>query len=294
MIRVGTAGWSYPDWEGIVYPRRKPRGFHPLRHLARYVDCVEVNASFYAPLDAENVRRWLACVSDRPQFRFTAKLHRSFTHEPLEDSDVALAQRADDFLAGLEPLRSAHVLSGVLVQFPLSFAWSAPARARLERLAMSLARVPLVLEVRHKSWFERQALAEIERLGYSLARIDLPASDSHPPADPPAIGALAYVRLHGRNQGAWFARGAGRDQRYDYLYAPEELDEIVTLVRRLARGSDETVVITNNHFSGKAVANALEILAGLGKRPSAPAELVAAYPRLARVADTDGQRPLFG
>src|SRR6185503_14098314 len=124
------------------------------------------------------------------------------------DSSTVLATRAEDFLAGLEPLISARVLSGVLVQFPLSFAWSSAARTRLERLAASLARVPLVLEVRHRSWFERDPLEWIEHLGYSLARIDLPASDSHPPADPPALGPLAYVRLHGRNSGAWFAREA--------------------------------------------------------------------------------------
>src|SRR5438477_10788063 len=33
-IYVGPAGWSYPDWEGIVYPATKPRGFHAASHLA--------------------------------------------------------------------------------------------------------------------------------------------------------------------------------------------------------------------------------------------------------------------
>ena len=42
MIRVGPAGWSYADWEGVVYPHEKPAGFHPLRHLARCVDCVKM------------------------------------------------------------------------------------------------------------------------------------------------------------------------------------------------------------------------------------------------------------
>ena len=30
MIRVGPSGWSYPEWEGPVYPGAKPRGYHPL------------------------------------------------------------------------------------------------------------------------------------------------------------------------------------------------------------------------------------------------------------------------
>jgi len=46
-IRVGTAGWAYEDWEGIVYPDRKPPRFDPLAWLAGYFDCIEINSSFY-------------------------------------------------------------------------------------------------------------------------------------------------------------------------------------------------------------------------------------------------------
>ncbi len=294
MIRVGTAGWSYPDWEGIVYPARKPRGFHPLRHLARYVDCVEVNASFYGELSEETTRRWVALVEERPDFRFSAKLHRAFTHEAWSALAPDPAARGGAFRAALEPLREAGRLACVLAQFPLSFSATPAARERLERIAALFAGLPLVLELRHRSWYEPDALASLAPLGVSLARIDLPDGPSHPPADAPAQGALGYLRLHGRNAATWFARGAGRDQRYDYLYAPDELDGVVRLARRLAQGRDETLVITNNHFAGKAVANALEILAGLGRAPRAPAELVAAYPRLARAVRAEGQPPLFG
>ena len=50
-IRVGPAGWSYSDWEGRVYPKPHPRGFHALAFLATYVDCVEINATLYEKLN---------------------------------------------------------------------------------------------------------------------------------------------------------------------------------------------------------------------------------------------------
>ena len=34
MIRVGTAGWDYEDWNGVVYPPHRPRGFDPLAAIA--------------------------------------------------------------------------------------------------------------------------------------------------------------------------------------------------------------------------------------------------------------------
>lgn len=291
MIRVGPAGWSYADWEGAVYPRRKPRGFHPLGMLARYVECVEINSSFYATPRSDYCERWVELVRERPQFRFATKLQNLFTHQPL-DADYEHHARA--YLAGIEPLRAAECLAACLVQFPLSFRRTPEAFARLERLAETFGHLALVLELRHRSWFEPDSLDAIAGLGYSLACIDLPAAPEHPPADAPGSGPIGYLRLHGRNQDTWFARGAGRDQRYDYLYDNGEVAEIVRRTKRLASGTDETYVITNNHFGGQAVANALEIMAGVhDERPLAPAQLIAAFPRLAETVRPDGQIPLF-
>ena len=73
-IHVGTAGWSYKDWEGLLYPKPHPRGFDPLAYLARYMDVVEINSTFYRPVDAGVAGRWVDRVAASPGFRFTAKL----------------------------------------------------------------------------------------------------------------------------------------------------------------------------------------------------------------------------
>src|SRR5207245_158871 len=48
-VRIGPAGWSYPDWAGYVYPARRPAGFHEAAYLAAYFDTIEINTSFYQP-----------------------------------------------------------------------------------------------------------------------------------------------------------------------------------------------------------------------------------------------------
>src|SRR5436189_6439685 len=78
-VLVGTAGWSYPDWEGIAYPKTKAAG--RLRTVARYLDCVEVDSSFYRPPTARMATGWLAATTDTPQFRFLAKAWQRFTHQ---------------------------------------------------------------------------------------------------------------------------------------------------------------------------------------------------------------------
>lgn len=293
MIRVGPAGWSYADWEGRVYPRKKPAGFHPLAFLARFVDCIEINSTFYGPARVDNAERWCELVRERPDFRFTAKLEQVFTHAPML-GPAELAEHARVYLAGLEPLAAAGRLSALLVQFPHSFRWSRAARERLVQIDTLFGRLPLVLEVREHSWYQAEPLAALEALGWSLAVIDLPAAHDHPPKHPPLLGRLGYHRLHGRNRRTWFDPNAGRDARYDYLYGAAELEELVRTTRRLASGRDETFVITNNHFSGKAVANALELLALLnGAPPLAPSEIVETFPHLAGNVRVAGQGSLF-
>jgi uncharacterized protein YecE (DUF72 family) len=300
VIRVGTAGWSYADWEGPVYPRHKPSGFHPLRHLSSFLQCVEVNSTFYAPPRREHARHWAELLSDRPDFRLTVKLHQEFTHAPMFGADglapshAELEARAKEFLDGIEPLRRAHKLGALLLQFPIGFHHDEHAFRRLGTLHALFGAVPLVLELRHRSWFEPPVLGAIEGLGYSLAEIDMPDAWNHPPPGHPTPGPLGYLRLHGRNRAAWFDRRAGRDQKYDYLYPPEEVSELVKRAKRLAGGHDETYVITNNHFGGKAVANAVEILHGLSGTPvPAPRELVEHFPRLLRITRRAGQQELF-
>lgn len=299
MIRVGTAGWSYPDWEGIAYPRPRPRGFHPLAHLARYVDCVELNSTFYALPRAEHAARWAELVADRPGFRFLAKVHQDFTHNPAPapgatDPWPALARA---FRAGLEPLVRARRLAALLLQFPVTFRRAADGERRLERLVELLtdpSGPALAVELRHRSWFAPESLARLARARLALVHIDLPASADHPPPWHEPTAPLGYLRLHGRNARTWFKPGAGRDARYDYLYSPSELGELAQRARRLAGASDETYVVTNNHFEGQALANAIELRSLLeGRRVPAPPELLARFPRLSESASLEGQQRLF-
>lgn len=274
MIRVGTAGFSYKDWEGVVYPDPKPADFNPLAYLAGFFDCIEMNVTFYRVPSAEQVARWVATVADRPDFRFAFKLYRGLTHG---DEDHTLAP----FLDALEPCREAGRLGAILLQFPFFFRNTQPSRARLSRLAGELSGWPCAVEIRDRSWLTPAALDFLRRLELSICDIDIcQAKDSVPPGAWTS-GPLGYVRLHGRNREAWFDPKAPRDRKYDYLYTDAELDEWALLVEKIAERTDSTYVITNNHFGGKAVANAFSLARRLaGRAPEPPPQLARRFPGL--------------
>lgn len=127
---IGTSGWSYADWNGVVYPASRPRSFKPLVFLSRFLNAAEVNTSFYRIPTPRMTAAWPAQTPSH--FRFAFKLTRNFTHDRAElpDPSTFLA-----FADALRPVRDAGKLGPLLVQFPWSFRFN-PANADwLARLA---------------------------------------------------------------------------------------------------------------------------------------------------------------
>jgi uncharacterized protein YecE (DUF72 family) len=278
LVYIGVAGWSYPDWEGVVYPRAER---DKLAFMARFFDLVEINTSFYRPVRPAMSERWVRSVEANPRFRFTAKLWQRFTHQTDEPCSHA---EVETYQAGLRPLADAGRLAALLAQFPFYFRDTEPARDLLRRIADQFAPHPLALEVRDASWAEPEALEFLAGLGYSVASLDLPLSRAAFRAWDAVTGPLAYLRLHGRNRDAWFRAGAGRDEKYDYLYDAGEMEQILERIRALQRKAEHLFVVFNNHPHGQAPVNALQTMAALGAEPpAAPDPLRQAYEPLREV-----------
>jgi uncharacterized protein YecE (DUF72 family) len=276
-IRIGPAGWSYNDWKGVVYPASANSRFDPLEYLAKFFDTIEINSSFYRPPTPSTTKSWAKRVAENPDFMFTAKLHRVFTHE----RGKATAADGKIFREGMMPLADAGKLGALLLQFPWSFKNSADERAYLTSLIAQFKDYPLVIEVRHASWNTPAIYEELQEREVGICNIDQPLfSRSIKPAAL-TTSAVGYVRLHGRNYQNWFREKAPRDERYNYLYSLEELEPWIARIKEVARQTKDAYVITNNHFLGKAVVNALEIKSTLQeRRVPAPLPLLQKYPEL--------------
>ncbi len=290
MTCVGVAGWDYPDWAGIVYPPGASRGFDRLAWLARFLDVVEVNSTFYRPASPKVAESWVRRASSRAGFRFTAKAHRSWTHEAWTDAGEVTGPT----LSGLAPLRDAGVLGALLIQFPQSFHFTPHATDRLVRLLEALAGWPSVVEVRHVSWDDDRAAAFMRERGVGWCVVDQPqVGGATAPARARVTAEVAYLRLHGRNAAAWFDPEAGRDARYDFLYSMDALRPLAAESRAMAAHAKALYVIANNHFRGQAVANALQLKHLIqDTRPDAPDDIVAAYPQLLEIVTTSRRRLL--
>ncbi|HEX9053120.1 MAG TPA: DUF72 domain-containing protein [Anaeromyxobacter sp.] len=286
MIRFGPAGWEYPDWAGIVYPRPEPRGFDRLRFLSRFFGTVEVNATFYRPFPSEVAARWCERVRDAPGFRFGAKVWRRFTHER---GEAYTADEVAQARAALDRLQREGRLGAALLQFPWSFRRDAASEEWLRGLFRAFEGLPLVVEVRHASWDAPEVLEELAATGAGIVNVDQPLFHDSIRPGARVTSPVAYVRVHGRNYRDWFRKDAGRDARYDYLYTEGELEPWARRIGELARAGDgeapDVYVVTNNHFRGQAAANAkmLESMVE-GRKVEAPGALVETYEVLGKFA----------
>jgi uncharacterized protein YecE (DUF72 family) len=273
----------------VLYPRRKPRGFHEAAYLAEYFDTIEINTSFYSPLQPDHCRHWVGLVGANPRFQFTAKLWQRFTHE-------TGATKADEqeVRTGFDVLRGAGKLGAVLLQFPFSFHRDADTQNYLKGLLDRFADYSLVVEVRHATWNHKAFYEMLHARGVGFCNIDQPVIGRSLVPTQRSTGRVGYVRLHGRRYDTWFSDDPETPayERYNYLYSEEELEPWAERVEHVAEHSETTFVVTNNHYEAKGVVNALQLINLLsGDKVKVPEPLREHYPQLNRIASEPPAAP---
>ena len=321
---IGTSGYSYPDWEGIVYPRSVKHdvgGSTPeLTYISRYFNTCEINATFYRHFEPEIAKKWSDAV-ENPDFEFAIKANQVFTHaagtKPSERKAPTSVEslkytRADidETRRFLDVLVERDRLLVVLFQFPVSFKFTSKDKegepVRLEGnwdhvadMLNAFRVYPKAIEFRHESWDDPWVLSALREQETAWVNIDEPRLGASLHGTEYVTAPLAYLRLHGRNYKKWF-NSKNRDDRYDYLYTSEELEPIAKSLKGMAKKVEreptrreikKVIAATNNHYKGQAAVNAIDLKRLLGvKENPIPDELLKAYPQLGGGAATESRK----
>lgn len=262
-IYIGTSGWSYPKgegtWKGYFYP---PGKIDELVYYSQFFNTVEVNSSFYQPPNPAFCSNWCRKVPDG--FLFAMKLWQKFTHpkmyQEVAGTDEVVISRADIDLvkSGIEPLARTGKLGPLLAQFPPSFINNDFNRQILQAIFNSFKEYPLAVEIRHKSWSDDTNTAELFRAyRVSWVQIDEPKFNFSIPQELPLTSDMAYFRFHGRNYENWWT--GTTETRYQYLYSPEELIELMNRVKKAAENTATLFAFFNNHWKAYAPKNAADM-----------------------------------
>jgi uncharacterized protein YecE (DUF72 family) len=280
-VRIGTCSWA----DDALVKHWYPPGVTGRGRLAWYAErfsTVEVDSTYYRVPEPAMVQGW----ADRTPEGFVmhVKAFGLMTRHPVRLEQLPPELRegmpVDDrgrvdrpsrearaavfaaFLDALRPLREAGKLGGILFQLPQYVVRKPTSLDYLEWAAGQLGGDRMLVEFRHRSWFEEGTVAEtlrwLDERGLSYVAVDAPRSGATnvPLTVVAGTTPLAYVRFHGRNAATWNKRGGGAAERFDHLYAEDELAEWVEPLRELAGASEEVYAFFNNNNVTNGVAQA--------------------------------------
>ncbi|MDT0455113.1 DUF72 domain-containing protein [Streptomyces sp. DSM 41527] len=183
-VLVGTSGWQYKDWRGVLYPHDEPQRLW-LEEYARQFATVESNAAFYRLPEEKTFATWRDRTPDG--FVMAVKASRYLTHiKRLRDPQEPVG-RLMSHAAALGPR-----LGPVLLQLPPTL----PADAGLLDACLGCfpAGTRVAVEPRHTSWWTPEIRTVLERRGAALCWAD---RGSRPVTPLWRTADWGYLRFHG-------------------------------------------------------------------------------------------------
>jgi uncharacterized protein YecE (DUF72 family) len=233
-IYIGTSGWSYRDWPGIFYPD-KMKSTEWLTFYSKSFDVTEINSSFYHLPREKTVLGWVKKVPEN--FKFCPKISRYLTHmKKLHEPEEPLQR----FFGVFKEIK--HYLGPVLIQLPPSLRFDKEVAGHFfDLLKSDYARYDFVLEVRHKSWLEQDAIDLLT--SYQIGFVISQSGAGFPYAEVITSG-IIYARFHGPGK------------LYFSSYSDEMLEEYAGKFRKWLKKGHNIWVFFNNTGQGIGIENA--------------------------------------
>lgn len=240
-ITVGTSGWQYRPWRGVLYPTKLPQS-EWLTHFADRFPIVEVNSTFYRLPERSTFEAWYEQTPS--SFQFALKISRYLTHiKRLRDPEEPIRR----FLQHAAPLRDK--LGPILLQLPPDFPVD-PVRLG-DTLACFPEDMRVAVEFRHASWFTPEIRGLLEQRDVALCLADRRSRLQTPLWRTATWG---YIRLH---EGRAHPRPC---------YGQAALGGWVRRIEQMWGDKSEVYVLFNNDPLGCAIRNAHDLRAMLGMR----------------------------
>lgn len=258
MIKIGTSGFSFPDWKGTVYPiGLRERDMLPFYERNLGFNALEVNFTYYTLPSQKSFEAMSKKTSK--EFEFVVKAFKGMTHEIRDKETGAMVNNQETFQKfrySLTPLIGDGKLTCVLAQFPYGFFPNRENFDYLDRFKGEMKDIPLVFEFRNQTWLREGTFKFLEKNGIGFCVVDEPKISKLMPYLARATSDIGYFRFHGRNPN-WF--NVPIKVRYDYLYSEKELKEFIPDIQGISQKTAKTLIFFNNCYSGSAAKNAAQM-----------------------------------
>lgn len=254
QVYIGTSGWSFSNWIGILYPEGLPQNKW-LWFYSQVFNCVEVNSTFYRLFKPSTYQSWNKTVDDN--FKFIIKVPQEISHKK---KLIGVRKELDDFLENIQILKQKIGL--LLLQLPPSF--NTPIEVLNETISYIRSRFPLAVEFRNSYANSDDVLNVLIENDCCFVNPDSPQQRlSHV-----LTNRTLYYRLH------------GRISLHKSAYEESELEEIALSLLSFKERLDYAYIIFNNGMLGYSIPNAIKLQSLLGINKNNTTILPKYYPKL--------------
>jgi uncharacterized protein YecE (DUF72 family) len=234
-VHIGTSGWSYDHWHGVLYPDAIARWDRLGYYIQKY-QTVELNSSFYKWPSTAAFKSWQRRL---PQgFLLSVKAPRHLTHTKRLYAPERWIERIKACWHELGDKRAV-----LLVQLSPNFVFD------YERLRYFLQQIPkwmkVAVEFRHNSWHQEAVFNLLEQYGVAYCIM----SGAHLPCVLRVTAPFVYVRMHGPD----------REHLYGGSYSDNDLHWWASRINEWKMQGKEVYVYFNNDGEGNAVRNGLRL-----------------------------------
>lgn len=271
MDAIGLTTWS--EHPHLLPNLKKPA----LSDYAEVFPIVELDTFFYGLKAPSVTEKWALQVPE--EFKFILKVPRELTWQTELAVNQTYEQLFQDFLKTIAPIQQRGKVGGILLQFPPDFTLIETTLNYLKFARKQLPKLPILLELRHRSWyrpeFQRSLVTLLRELQITIANIDEPdvGEESVPLVPLITTPQLSFWRFHGRNAENWAKKGFGSKKgRTLYRYSEPELVELAEKVQQVSRQVDRNYIIFNNNANFDAADNALRFSELLGLNYRTPGD----------------------
>jgi uncharacterized protein YecE (DUF72 family) len=289
-VLTGSCSWTdktlvqEADW----YPRRTMSPEERLRFYAAQFPLTEIDSTYYAPPAEQQARLWAERTPEG--FRFDVKAYSLLTGHPTRPRSLwpdlreqlpaevagkrniyphhlephAREEAWSRFASALRPLHDAGKLGAVLFQYPPWFVPRRDNRKEVEALRDRLPDYLICVEFRSPMWVaeprdRERTLEMLEEHGLVYVCVDAPPVSELPSVFAVTNKDLFVMRFHGRSDSTWKGNSRTAAERFRYLYADSELEELARPVAKTATQAREAHLLMNNCYRDYSVRNAAEL-----------------------------------
>jgi uncharacterized protein YecE (DUF72 family) len=244
LLKIGTIGFGYRDWEGFFYPSGLPtRDF--LKFYNRTFNAVELDTTFYGAPKSDTVNRWIS--DTEMDFKFCVKTPRQITHQL---GLVGTQELMSEFCDSIRPF--SNKLGAVLIQLPPGFTSN-----QVNTVDSFLQELPgdlrFAIEFRNISWYSDETFQLLSKYGVCWVATEYPGM----PANIRQTTNFLYIRWIGEH-------GSYKPHTYERVDKTAQLEQWWDQIQTHLDSIESLYGFFNNDYAGFAAATARRFMGIIG------------------------------